>query len=255
MAKATYGEQSVEYKRMQDKMAELDQQRELKEREINDQALAGWRNWSNQVTHTLSSGVNQWIQGQKTFGQAMAQTWNNIVMDTIQDIEKIGEQWIAEHVLMKLASELLGVDSGKQQQVAQNNTANVAMATSDAAVAAGGTFAWWSSVYPPVAPAMAAAAYAEGLAFAGLAAFEQGGLVPSTGLAMVHGGEMVLPSALSQKVQNMATQNIGNAYGDVHVHYNPTISGSSSGDMKRLLSEHADHIGRIVSRQSKTFNR
>ena len=259
-ARAVYGQQSTEYKRFEDKLTELGQQRIQKERELENQALAGWRNWSNLVTHALSSGVNQWIEGQKTFGQAMRQTWNSIVMETIEDIEKIGEKWIVEHVLMAAVEKLLGTGSGQAQQVAKTAAANTAMATSDAGLATAGTLAYYSSFAPEIAPAMAAAQLAIGESYTAIAAFEQGGLVPATGLAMLHTNEMVLPAGLSQHVLNTAGGGGGNPRGrgesHVHVHYSPTIQGGgSTTDMKQLLSQHADCIGRIVQRQYKAFNR
>lgn len=70
------------------------------------------------------------------------------------------------------------------------------------------------------------------------------------------------PSAQQTSVSN-SLSNISNAIssqtgGDnhVHVHYSPTIhSNGDQSDLKSMLSQHADHIGRIVKRQVKTFNR
>jgi len=46
-------------------------------------------------------------------------------------------------------------------------------------------------------------------AFAGVMAFEQGGIVPSTQMAMVHQHEMILPSHISQGLQGMIANNRG----------------------------------------------
>lgn len=80
---------------------------------------------------------------------------------------------------------------------------NVALALSYAGLAAAGAFADNIMLGIPIATAMGATAYGIGSGFAGLAAFEQGGLVPGTGLAMLHGGEMVLPQHLSESIQAM----------------------------------------------------
>jgi hypothetical protein len=181
----------------------------------------------------------------------MAQTWNGIVTSVIEDIEKIAAQWIEKHILMAAVTKLLGIGAGQEAQAAKNSAINVAESSSDAAVAAAATLAYYSAFAPEIAPAMAAAQYAVGMGFAAAAAFQQGGLVPGTGFGLLHGGEMVLPAALSQHVMETAAGG-GGSGGDshVHVHYSPTIHGSGA-DLKAMLSAHADHIGTIVQRQMR----
>jgi hypothetical protein len=76
---------------------------------------------------------------------------------------------------------------------------------------------------------------------------------------MVHGGEMVLPSSLSQKVQNMAgdttNNNVRNGGATIHLNSSPTLHVHSEADGRKLLQDHADHLWRIVQKQSQRFNR
>jgi hypothetical protein len=65
----------------------------------------------------------------------------------------------------------------------------------------------------------------------GLTGFADGGIVPNTGIAMVHGGEMVLPSHISESVQRMAAgggQSGRGGGGNIHVHNHFSGSPSSS---------------------------
>lgn len=132
-------------------------------------------------------------------------------------------------------------------------------------------------VGPELAPGVAAATFTAIMAFATPAAFEQGGLVGADPtLALLHPREMVLPRNLSERVQDMSSSpetNQGGAQGSprstaggdknensnstvLHLHYAPTIhNGGGNQDMRSLLSEHADHIGTIVSKQFRKFNR
>lgn len=217
----------------------------------------------NTITQSFTRGINQWIQHQKTFAQAMAESWNGIVMSVIQNLEKMAAQWIAHELAMTLAH-----IAGNQARVASDAaTASESEGISaahalkevmrDAGVAAAHAFKSVMGALPfpanvIVAPIAAAGAFAATMAFA---AFEQGGVVPNTGLAMVHGGEMVLPSALSQKVQNWTANSTTHNQGStVHLNYSPTIHGANS-DIKQMLSDHADHITRIVRQKSRSFNR
>lgn len=193
----------------------------------------------------------------------MAESWNSIVMSVIENLEKMAEKWIAHELAVTLAHL-----AGNQARVAsdaaaaeESDSISAAQAFKqvfrDAGVAAAHAFRSVMGALPfpanvIVAPIAAAGAFAATMAFA---AFEQGGLVPNTGLAMVHGGEMVLPSALSQKVQNWTGSNTTNQGGDVHIHSSPTLHVHSEADGKKLLSDHADHIGRIMRQQSRSFNR
>ncbi len=251
-----------------------------------------------QVDQAFFNGLNRWIAGEKTFSQAMIETWNSIVLSIIQDIEKMLEKWIETHIIMAIIAKIFGQDasSGTNDQASKKTIANnVLVAQSYAGVAAAEEFTYalvQSFGDLPYAAAMGALAYGIGEGFAVLAAFEKGGVIPNTGVALVHEGEGVMPAPLTKMLTNAA--NGGNAYTDksigpasntplspgsapsastnvsnvtdnsrqsgdqhVHVHYAPTIhqGGGNQPDMKSLLAQHSDDIGRIAARQAKKFNR
>jgi hypothetical protein len=93
--------------------------------------------------------------------------------------------------------------------------------------------------------------------------FSGGGLVPSAaggmispgGLSILHPKEMVLPARISEGMQNLinnggAEANGGQGQGgDTHIHYHGDMSAIDARGMKKILSEHAEHIGTVVQQQ------
>jgi hypothetical protein len=215
------------------------------------------------ISQEFFKSINEWIQGQKRFSVAMAQMWNSLVMSIIQDIEKMAAKWIEENLIMAAVAKLmqaLGISTGAnnskaQAQIQQNNAERESYIDLAAATEFATQLAQSGNLFQ--AAAMAALAHAMGEAVSTpIAAFEQGGIVPNTGLALVHQGEHVSSAPLTKMLTNVANNGGSTSRGgDTHVHYSPTIHNGGGGDMKSLLSAHANHIGRIVSRQSKTFNR
>ncbi|MGA3211993.1 MAG: hypothetical protein ABSD20_11865 [Terriglobales bacterium] len=206
------------------------------------------------VSRTFNSALNGWLAGHERFGRAVQKLWTGLVMDVIGQIEKMAEKWILQHVIMAAASKAFHAQDTAAEsaavaaKVATASAANVAQATSDAAVAASGTFAFYSAIFPPMAPAMAAAAYAEGMAFAGMAAFDQGGVVPRTGVAMLHKDEVVIDSPLRQMLLDLSESGErrgGNTFAptlNVHGSSDPEKTAKLAHDMmmrsfKRLLRD------------------
>ncbi len=202
-ARQTFGENSVEYQKLVDREIALEQQKEQRLQQIDNERLSRVVGVYNQITQTVNRSIAGVITGQTTLLRATQAVFNQILETAISAILRIGERWLLEHVLMAAASKLFHIQDVAANQAANaaKSAQNVAQATSEAAVAAGGQFAYYSAVFPPIAPAMAAAAYAQGLTWAGLAAFEKGGISENGGLSMLHPKEMVLPERLSTGVQ------------------------------------------------------
>jgi hypothetical protein len=102
-------------------------------------------------------------------------------------------------------------------------TADVAEASSYAAVAAAGTLAYYSGFAPEIAPEMAAAQYGIGMAFAGMAAFDTGGVIPGSGAVPIigHGGERVLTPGQTNTFENFVSNMTNNSQGG-----NSTVNAS-----------------------------
>jgi hypothetical protein len=129
----------------------------------------------------------------------------------------------------------------------------------DAAVAAAGAFAATAQipyVGPELAPAAAAAAYAETMGWAaglgGGIVSAAGGLwqVPSDQLAMIHQNETVMPAAIAQPMRNFFTgaassSGAGTGGGGVEVHFHiDTMDGASAA---AFFNKNGRSIARTVS--------
>ena len=214
-------------------------------------SMQSYKQWAQQVSSTMFSGINSWIAHQKTFGQAMKQEWNSLAMDTIQAIERIGEKWIMEHVLMAAASKLFDIDSGQDSQAAKASAVNTAMASSDAAVAAAATLAYYSVFAPEIAPEMATAQYEEGLMFAAAATYDLGGVVPKTQVALVHGGERVLTPRQNNFFERLSSQSITDnrsTGGDTHVHLHQENQGLDGPSMSRVMRRNSKQMVKEFAR-------
>jgi hypothetical protein len=88
----------------------------------------------------------------------------------------------------------------------------------DAGVAARGAYTGVMNMDLPPFIGFPLAIASGAAAFAGVMAFDQGGIVPSNQMAMVHQNEMILPPAISQGLQSMISR--GGAGGGTNVNMN-----------------------------------
>jgi hypothetical protein len=153
-----------------------------------------------QTTAAFNHNLAEWMRGNETFGTAMLRTWVSFAETAIQQLLRIAEQWLITKALMALG---LTSSTSASQQNAQQISGNVAVAASDAAVAAANTLAFETGegIPWPAAAADAAITYAIGAGFSALAAYEKGGVVEKTGPALVHAGEMILTAPASERMQ------------------------------------------------------
>lgn len=174
----------------------------------------------DRMTSQFNNSLNEWITGQKTFGQAMAQMWRQMVDQMILQLLRGIEQEIIVATIRKgLAKD--GIESQAHEAAAK-------------------AWNWGVGIGGPIVGAIDAAAVFA--AVSALNAFEKGGIVPETNVALLHKNEMVLPSHISQKVQSMAEP--AKAGGDTHVHLGvsaidgPSVGkffSSNSGKMRREI--------------------
>lgn len=203
----------VQIQQLQNQIENLTRTHNDKIAALNTQAVKDSEQKYDQMWSHINSGfqnaINGMLTGTRTFAKGMQELWNSLIGGIIDSIAKMALQWIEQHLLMRAFSaifhtqELAEDVASKTAQTAETSAANVAMAASDAAVAAAGALAWWSAVDPPAAPEMAAITYAEGLGYAGLAAFHGGGIALDEQLAVLKRNEMVLDPVLSTGFQKM----------------------------------------------------
>jgi hypothetical protein len=189
----------------------------------------------DEITNSLNRGVISWIDGTEKFGKAMQQVWTGVVNSAIQATLKMGEQWLTTHLEMAIIGKATGTVAAASQIAA---AAGEAFAGAYAAIAAIPIVG--PALAPSVAAASGAAALSGGLAFL---AFEKGGIVGgSESLALLHPREMVLPSQISQSVQQMAESTTGSSGGgggghfhtEIHIHGSP--SGSEVDKMEKQMT-------------------
>ena len=203
------------------------------------------------MTNDLNRGVISWINGQETFGHMVRSVWTGIVDTAITSILQVGEKWVVQHVLMAAIDKILGIDSAATAattaaaQVAAAKTASVALV---GLAGSGGVASMAAAPFPIDLTAPAFGASMAGAAAAFLA-FEEGGIVPRTDLAMVHKGEMVLPAHISAAVQGAAS---GGGMGGHTFNYKPTINGTADANMMRSSGK---QFVALAMREMRRMNR
>lgn len=205
---------------------------------IQQQMVAPFVAAVDKMSGALFSGFNSWITGHEKFYKAAQQTWHSLANDALQAVEKIAEHYIAKQVAMLVAHRAMktaevAVDStavaanagAKAAQIA----ANAALADSAAGLAATEAAAAAAPAGPIAAIAAGATMVAAMAPYVAMASFDQGGIMPETGLAQVHANEMVLPPSLSAFVQRAAAgASYDNSSGrDTHYHAAPGESPHS----------------------------
>jgi hypothetical protein len=230
---------------------QLDRQLILEEKQL-------WHQFTLSIPQAFNNSINIMELSTKSFGQIATQIASQIGDAFISMSLQMAEKFIADRLRELIYGKAVAADktatdlAAKAAQVASTMASNTAMATSDAGLAAAGTFAWWSSIFPPAAPAAAEAAYGIGMSFAGLAAFEKGGIVPSDQMAFVHKNEMVLPAAISQRLQTMTGQPGALPGGHVvNFHYSPRVSAVDAAGFEEVLNRHSDVAFKVFSRRLK----
>lgn len=206
--------------------------------------------------NSFNSGLIKMIEGGQSFARTMQAAWTSMATGFITDVLKMGEKWVEQHIIMAAAAKLfstMGFASGAGTTAAEIS-AGKAQIASDAGVAAAGAYAsqaWIPLVGPELGAAAASAAFAQVM---GYMAFEQGGIVPGrSGMAVpaiVHGGEMVLPTSLSRKMQESA----GGAGRHIHMTYAPTVNAISSKGVADVLREHGEVLGGIMQDELRRAN-
>ena len=213
----------------QAQMVQLNAAGALKVQQAQDKAAEeSYQAWDQSFQKIGSEGTSI-FNGLITSQMTWAQAFNKICMDVLGYFENMGVKMVASW-LAKLAAKKAAAtaDAAAEntitatQQAAgltADKVAAISQITTDAAVAAAGAFAATASIPiigPGLAPAAAAAAYADVEAFAGLASAAGGwGDIPQDQIAQVHKNEMILPAPIASGVRDAisATGTLGSGGG------------------------------------------
>jgi hypothetical protein len=258
LIKVAYGEASLEYREMLERMKALDAQRAEELDRLNSQIAESQRRSIREVSGEIKRGLTQWIVGYRSFRDAVIGVYASLVERAVGFILEIGarqiEEWILETVFHQgeKAKQIASTAASAAAETAIVSSQNVGQVTSEAAVAAATAYAAYAWD-PPLAEAMAAEAFAATMAWAPVAAFEQGGIMPKTDLALLHKNEMVLPANLSATIQTLAAQggSPSSVGGTVHVHYAPDVHAFDRRGVAEVLQEHSEVLSGIIRKEMR----
>jgi hypothetical protein len=91
-------------------------------------------------------------------------------------------------------------------------------------------------------------------AFAGVMAFEKGGIVPETGMVKLHEKEMVLPRPISEKVQAMTDAGAGGKGSSPAITYAPTIHAVDGKGVSDMLNAHGGLFTQHIVKELRRRN-
>ncbi len=218
-----------------------------------------WAPYFNTFNSGFTKALGDVLTGSKSFAASMHQIWTSIALSVIETWALIPIKWAEDQIRMTVATQ-----AGNTARTASNVTAAAAgnsigliaaiqQGARAASVAAQNTYAAVSAVPivgPILAPEAAAAAY---VAVLGLAAFEQGGYVPRTGVALLHAGEQVVNAPLTSMLNNIA--NGGNSqsqsFGAFHYH---EASGNGPSRTPTDAKSMFDAFQKELRRRNKSYS-
>ena len=258
------GRESDAYERLTRKKEQLDQEYAEKSRQISQQVANQWDQVFARITSTLNRDITQWITGHERFSKMAVEVGRQIETAAVTSILKIGEKW-AQHfiqveVLDKLsqaqqvADEVAGAASKKAVQTA----AAEASVQSSAGAGAAAAFASVMETVPfpaniALAPVVAATTLGEIEAYGSIGAFDTGGVVPSTGVKLVHEAERVLTerqnTAFERAVFNSSNTDNSSA-NETHYHTNvrQNFYGAEAGPSRRDVQKMIERTIRKIPR-------
>jgi len=155
------------------------------------------------ISNAFTSAFDKMLTTHTNFGKVMESFWNQMVLG----FEKMGLQILAK-LIQQIAMRVLAEAAGQSAQTAAaaggaaarqqiDIIANLKSILSSAGKAAAKVYAEYAEV-PPLAAAMAAAAFAITVAFGSMGSAEGGaGTIPKTMFILAHANEMIFPAPLA----------------------------------------------------------
>jgi len=225
----------------------------VKDASATTQAIASpYLNAFGQINQGFLQVQSKMILGTQSISRDFAQMGANLVVSVAGAWEKMLAKQIASEIQMQAAHAAtaqagVAITATTQAESTAIHKSNlIEQAFGDAKAAAVKAFKWGMDLPFPVdlavAPALAAGAFAGALS---LAAFETGGIIPNTGIALVHQGEAVIPAGLTNLLLN-ASSNTNNNSSSASVTNN--FNGGSDAQFRRQMSRNADHVVNTVQR-------
>lgn len=244
------------------KVAALQNQINQVRNQANVASIGDQNNISLQIARPFTNGFDvinrEWLQMQNKliFGtKNVSQAFANMGVSLLESVAASFEKMLVKQVAMEFAQiaahrsaqTAITADTaiGTAQRSSIVGAANLKEITSNAAKAASAAYGAMAGI-PIVGPALGAVAagatFAAVEAFGALAAFETGGIIPNTGVALVHQGEAVIPAALTNLLLNAAGSTTNNNSNASQVNnFNGSISD------RQFLAMSRKHAGSMFS--------
>lgn len=211
--------------------------------QMTKEILKDWLSMVDAMEGAFTSTVQKMARGQATFRDLFRNMWNAILDEFI----KIQSRILFEHIKGEIAKTVATGDGETTRAAIQTAGAEKGLLASMGMKAKEILMAGWTAaanayaaisaipvVGPFLAPAAAIAAAAAVHRMVSNLSSAAGGWdnVPRDQLAMVHKNEMILPSALAERVRNMTD---GAGGGVVNIHARSDKDVIRVGDLKKLL--------------------
>lgn len=224
---------------------------------FNDQTASAkafsqpYLNAFNDINQGFLGVTNQMILGTQSISRDFANMGAQLVVSVADSFEKMLAKSLQFEIQSTLAHQVANQTKVASDTTASAQTTAISSVSAlqqinhEAAVAAASVWASLSGI-PLVGPVLGAAA--AGATYAGvmaLAAFETGGIIPNTGVALVHQGEAVLPKGLTNFLMGAAgssTSNSSNASMNVNNY------GMSDKGFRAAATRNAEHMVNTVHR-------
>lgn len=258
---ALYREDSVQYKKVLAEKAVADKKFQIDHikltQELTKEDNKQWVASVNTVQRAFSQMASGLIRGTTTIRGAFLNLANSLVTSMADATLKMAFDWIKKQGMevaataagdqAKIASKTAATAEGK----AIDDAASSSEIMKDASKAAAGAYSAIAGI-PYVGPILAP--IAAGVAFAAVAAFDSFDVgtpyVPSTGLAMVHEGEKIVPKGVAKKWDDGELNKLGGG-GGVHLH----VHALDHQDVKRYLNRNSSMIAKAVGGSIRNGNR
>lgn len=241
-----YDKDTVNYERAEkEKLAIAEKYEKMRQQIENKQQterLAAFKKFTDGMVNDFVQGINEMIQQGKTFGQVMAQIWNKMLLQFIDMLARMVIEALIKATVMKAIMAVFGSQTETKEEDKAKAAAKI---QDDSAQAQADVFlqAIETVPFPANLAAAPAAAAAVGVMMTGISSqlgkAEHGGLLHENGPIFAHANEMVLPSHISEGLQNAIAS--GGFMPPASLTQNLPMAGGPSG-ASHTIHNHNNHI-------------
>ena len=229
----TSPEAAKNWQKIEDEKAQIARKAAAQREQITEQESIKNHQTYTQMFNGLEAPVQNftdyWLTHQHRMGEAAARMADQYALTVTNALIKIAAQELIGLAIHKTVGEQARLD--------------------DAKTAAAGAYKATVGI-PYIGPILAP--IAAGVAFAAVAAFEEGtDYVPRTGLAVLHEGERVSSRPENEAISHALAGGGSGANGDSHFHYSPQISGIDGASVAGMARQH----GNVFFRQARSEER